>query len=446
MQVKNRWGKLIVLLSFTALAIMLLTMQQLFSKQREDSSFPLPKNTLWTLHFNAAEFWQSETYEVLFEAKDDLLLDQIQQEIEKQQDQSSEGGSLGIDPHTDVIVAAYPTKSEPVFVFIVQLSDVNAFANSVKNRLNKTSYGFVRDHNGIVIIGNNNTSSKELQTIANQWKNSDQLKRSSIAKNDRGLVYFKQWANDGKSLIQETKFTVEQKEQSIHLDGTCQYKEGRISALNYDLNASGFYLSSRIIPIHLKDTLNKYLPLGSFKFTDITGIVMDYKSVYLEEAKANLPEVFGYLPIPRMNLIIQSKQKISIQEIIASCPENIRGTENTLNFGETDYQLVQLDAYTIFIGMDPTKVVRRQQNNLLSIQGEVGALLRVEGSGFMTAMIQNLGPIKKGKQFLETTEAISFTVSRAVNNTYEMNGDIRFKKGKYPLTELTRFWFSLSSM
>lgn len=446
MQVKNRWGKLIVLLSFTALAIMLLTLQQLFSKQREDSSFPLPENTLWTMRINAAEFWQSEAYEVLFEAKDELLLDQIRNEIEKQQTRTAEGGSLGIDPHTDVILAAYPAKSKPVIVLIVQLSDELAFAKSINKRLNNTSFGFIQDQNGIVIIGNKNTSSNDLQSIAYQWKTASQLKRSSIAKNDKGLVYFKQWANDGKSLIQETNFTVEQKEQTIHLDGTCQYKEGRVSALNYDLNASGFYLSSRIIPIHLKDTLNKYLPLGSFKFTDITGIVMDYQSVFLEEAKANLPEIFGYLPIPRMNLIIQSKQKISIQEIIASCPESIRGTENTLNFGETDYQLVQLDDFTIFIGLDPTKVVRRPQNNLLSIQGKVQALLRVDGSGFMTAMIQNLGPIKKGKQFLETTEAITFTVSRAVNDTYLMNGTIRFKAGKYPLTELTRFWFSMNSI
>lgn len=444
MQVKNRWWKLLLVLCFTGLALLLLTMQQLLGKQRDETTIPMPENALWSLQVNAVEFWQAGTYEVLFESKDEQILQQLRQEIQTQRETRTDKGSLGIDPHTDVIITAFPLEKEVLMVYTIQLIDPEMFEKSLGSYLTKNSVGTVIGQNGIVITGTKNTSNKTLQKAINQWKKAPQLKRSDIVRNQTDYISFKQWKQAQNGLVQKVTFGVERKDQTLSLSGTCLFSDERISPLNYDLQAQGFYLSSRVIPAHLKDTLNKYLPLGDFEFTDITGIVMDYQGVYLEEAKANLPEVFGYLPIPKINLIIQSKQDLSVEKIMAACPENIRASANTLNFGETDYQLVQLDAKTIFIGLDPSRVKKRAQTNLFTISGKLESLLHVDGSGFMTAMIQNLGPIKKGKQFLNTTEKISFQVSRSMNNTYLMNGEVVFKEGRYPLTEITRLFLSLN--
>ena len=443
MQLKKRLLAIAAVISLTVFSFLLFSLLQLFGKQAPLEEVPIAKDTAWMLKFDASNFWKEEAYTVLFDQKDEQFLKTLKQLSDEKFTKENQA-SLGINLYTDVIVCGLQQNDKSYTILLVDLIEAKAFEQNIASYLSQQQLGGICKNTGIIIIPSNKTSKEELKQILQMWQKSPLMKRESINFEKEDLFAYKQLTNTSSSPFEQLEFGVKHDQQRIEINGKCQFQSGSIEAFNFDLKPTGFYFASRIIPLNFEDTLNKYLPLGSFQFSKINGIVMDFNGIYLEEAKEGVPDLYGYLPIPKMNLIVSCEHPISIESILKACPDAILGAENTLNFGETDYQLKQLDAHTVYIGIDPSTVIKKPQKELLKIKGELRHLITIDGSTFIASLAQNLGPMRVGNEFIKSTKMIDLNVVQTKQNQYRIHGELTFNLGKQPLHEISKFLLALS--
>lgn len=443
MQLKKRLLAIATVMLLTAISFVLFSMLQLFGKQTHLEDVPLAKNTTWTLKFDAANFWKEEVYTILFEEKDELFLKSIKA-LAKDQFNQENKGSLGINLQTDVIVCGWEHQSKTYTVILVDLISPKDFEKNIGTYLSKQQIGGIINNTGIIVVPNQKTSQQDLKMALNNWQKAPLTAREKLSNKQDDFIAYRQISISDKSPFKAFSLGISQTPESFEFSGKCTFQSGRIEPFSYDLKPTGFYLASRIIPLNLEDTLNKYLPLGDFSFSKINGIVMDYNGVYLEESKAGMPDVFGYLPIPKINLIISFEEAININTILEACPPSIVATENTLNFGETDYHLKQLNPYTVFIGIDPSQIIQSPQVELLKIKGELKYLTSIDGSDFIATIAQSMSPTRLSNDFIKATTEMEVHVKQTNKDHFLIHGDLYFKPGKKPIHELSKLILAFS--
>jgi hypothetical protein len=66
-------------------------------------------------------------------------------------------------------------------------------------------------------------------------------------------------------------------------------------------------------------------------------------------------------------------------------------------------------------------------------------LISIEGGGMMLAFLEMLPIFRASKNLAEHTEFVQMKLSKKGNKIANLEGEMRFKKTYYPMTELTRF-------
>lgn len=445
MQIKSRILTGISVIFITSAGIACFWILNFFGFNESNNSVPLPKTTDWIIRADAVSFVKKELYTVLFESKDDQLLVSLQELFDKTRKIKGNRGPLYINYNSNIVLYGTHVGDATFSAVLFQLERPSIFQKNISSYLKSNQKADVNGSTALILTqtGGKKIDSKQFKSIVHQYVNSQLTNLNDVKQTENELMTIMINKTSEKIGVQNLKFGISPSKSSIDFKGSLSYTKAQINEFNYDVKVSGCHIFSKIVPAGLTDTLNKLIPLGDFKFSEIQGIALDYNGISLEETKEGLPSFAGYLPVPSINLVVSCKKPVSIEQIWNLCPKSIQEPNFTLNFGTIRYVLKQLDAHTIFVGIDPNSVLSKENAALVQMNGNLSKLTLVRGSSFVSAIVQNMGPIKTGNDFFSSSSGIDFKMTQLTDGNFQLKGKIDFKEGKFPLNEVTKLLIGL---
>lgn len=444
MQIKKRFYAAFLVVLLTASSLLIFICLNILSTNQNNPLVPVPDDANWVLRLDAESFVKKEVYNTLFADKDDAFILKVRELIDKNFNGESNKKSLRIDPQEDIVLYSVDRNNKSYLLIAVQTRDAEAFSENIPAYCKANQAGKALGHCGLFIQQIKGKKDRtELEKVLTDILNQPfkELKKAAPEKNEFIALHVNRLpSNSGFSSI---NLSIQHQDKSINLDGEITYPKKLHTSLKFGLKPEGVYIYSRFIPEALPDTLLNFLPAGLPHFKDIEAYAVDFKGTYLEDPKDSLPSIVGFLPTPVMNLIIQSKHECKVEDLWKAFPESVRRPNLTLNFGNTVFHLKQLSATTYFIGVDPNAVIPYSGNEVFFIKGHLEKSTKIYGSTFVTAFIENMGPVKAFNDFLNSSESIHIEIKPKKENLYTINGKINFKKDKHPLHEMTKMVFGM---
>lgn len=440
MQLKKRISAVILVILLTGANLAMFKMLDLLDESKPTLHVPVPKNVNWKVRLNIKTIAKKELYTIFFEQEDQEFLTRLRTVVRNRLEQAETKRSLHLNWEEDMVVYSYNEDEANFIVYVVQTKNPEKFNQHVPEYLSKNQMGFALGSNALFLTQKSGKRLKkdELKSLVKKLlgAEAETLKYNPELNNQLIDLSVNNIHNDVK--FQHLAMQVNQMDQRISFLGEVEYPSEVKKQMPYRLNSKGIYVYSRFIPKQLPDTLFNFLPQGLPHFKDITSFALDYQGMSLEDPVENMPYFFGHMLVPKMNLIIRTEKPVKIEELWAKFPENVRKNKLQVTLGTITYQLKQLDDRTYFIGIDPSSVKGYTGDDLFILTGDLRKSTKIYGGTFITAFIQNMGPMKAINQFIKTTDSFSFTLSKMNGKRYKLDGSILFKADKYPLHELTR--------
>lgn len=444
MQIKKRFYAAFLVVLLTASSLLIFICLNFLSTNQTNPLVPIPEHVKWVVRLDAESFVKKEVYNTLFAEKDDAFIQKVRELINKNFNGDSNKKSLRIDPQEDIVLYSIERNHKNYLLIAVQTKDADAFSKHIGAYCKSNQAGSAKGHCGLFIQqikGKKNREELEqtLMQILNQpFK---ELRKAAPEKNE--FIALDIQKLPPKSGFSSMKLSVQHQDKSINLEGNVVYPKKLHASLKFGLKSEGVYIYSRFIPEALPDTLLNFLPDGLPHFKDIEAYAVDFQGTYLEDPKDSLPSIIGFLPTPVMNLIVQSKHDCKVEDLWKAFPASVRRPNLTLNFGNTVFHLKQLSANAYFIGVDPTAIIPNSGNDVFFIKGHLEKSTKIYGSTFVTAFIENMGPVKAFNDFLNSSESINIEIKHQHGSLYTISGQINFKKDKRPLHEMTKMVFGM---
>lgn len=444
MQIKKRFYAAFLVVLLTASSLLIFICLNILSSHQDNPLVPIPDDAGWVLRLDAESFVKTEVYNTLFTEKDDAFIAKVRELIDKNLNSDSNKKSLRIDLQEDVVLYSIERNRKSYVIVAVQTRDAAAFNSNIPAYCKANQAGRASGHCGIFIQqikGKKDRAGLEQALSGILSLPFRELEKAASEKNEFIALDVKKLP--ARSGFSSMKLSIQHRNKSINLEGEITYPKALHPSLKFGLKSEGVYIYSRFIPEALPDTLLNFLPDGLPHFKDIEAYAVDFKGTYLEDPKDSLPSIIGFLPTPVMDLIIQSKHECKVEDLWKAFPESVRRPNLTLNFGNTVFHLKQLSATTYFIGVNPDAVIPYSGNDVFFIKGHLEKSTKIYGSTFVTAFIENMGPVKAFNDFLKSSESIHIEIKPEKGNLYTINGQINFKKDKHPLHEMTKMVFGM---
>ncbi|WP_430406893.1 hypothetical protein [Fluviicola sp.] len=445
MQIKKRFYAAFLVVLLTVSSLLIFICINMLSTSHTNPRIPIPDDAKWMIRLDAESYIKKEIYNTLFTEKDDAFIQQLKDIYEQNTNIDSKKKSLQIDFQEDAVVYGLERDGKNFLVIAVQTRNSAVFNEHISEYCKSNQIGRAQGHDAIFIsqVSGEKSSKKELEGYLAKLVQAPviELRKAAPEKNEFIALDVKKLpANSGFSSI---KLSIQHQDRSINLDGSITYPKKLSPPMKFGLKPKGVYVYSRLIPEKLPDTLLNFLPDGLTTFKDVQAFALDFNGTYLEDTKDSMPDNYGFLLVPTMNLIIQTKSSCDVRELWNAFPKSVQGTNLSLNFGNTIYHLKQLSPNTYFIGVDPRSIIPYNGNEILSINGNLEKITKVYGGVFVTAVIENLGPVKLFNEFLKSTEFVQLKVGKKQGTNYSLQGQIKFKAEKHPLHEMTKMAFGM---
>ncbi|MBI3239818.1 MAG: hypothetical protein HYZ43_13410 [Flavobacteriia bacterium] len=426
MQLKFRILHFFLVLLFGVFGIVGLLLFEVFGTETIPESIEVPKAADWVIRLDVSQLAKDEVYTLLFETKDDSFFKQLKTITEERVDKRREFGVLTVDFRQPVLAFAASENNTNYFGFLVKVTDEQIFQKNIGKYLSKSQSYAVKNNTALILSRQTSTteSNRELKALAEKFLNNSRTE-STKTKDNKAFLTIDSPTKAGKNPMH---LEVQHEPHRISFSGQFTSKKN-LKPANYSLKSSNLLISSSIIPEGISDSLNRLLPIGDFRFPELRSFTLDYQGVLVEQAQG------GMMVLPKMNLILEAETAISLTELFAAIPEDLKVGGHTIQLGNLKYEVVQLDANTLFIGIDPNSIIRQKQTNLVSVKGSFKPLLVIEGSRLVTTFMDVIPAVGAGKRFTKAAKDIRITATQK-GSIISIKGTVDFQNDAYALHEL----------
>nr|WP_294860466.1 hypothetical protein [uncultured Fluviicola sp.] len=441
MQIKKRFYAAFLVVLLTASSLLIFICINILSTSHTNPRIPIPDDAKWIIRLDAESYIKKEIYNTLFTEKDDAFIQQLKEIYEQNTNVDSKKKSLQIDIQEDAVIYGWEHDGKKLMVISVQTRNSAAFNEHISEYCKSNQIGKAQGHDAIFIsqLSGKKSSKKELEGyLAHIFQTPVvELHKAAPEKNEFITIDLKKLP--AKSLFSSVNLSIQHQDEEINLEGVFTYTKKLEPGLKFGLKPKGVYIYSRFISERLPDTLLNFLSASLPHFKDIQAYAIDFSGTSLEDPKDSLPSIVGYLPVPVVNLIIRTKNKSNVDDLWKAFPKSVQGKNKTLNFGSTVFHLKQLSENTYFIGTDPSAIIPYSGDDVFFIKGHLEKSTKLYGGTFVTAFIENMGPVKAFNDFLKSTESVSIEIKKPKTGiNYALTGKIKFKDHKHPLHEITK--------
>ncbi len=436
MQLKFRILHIFLVLLFGVLGIIGLTLFEAFGTETPPEDILVPKAADWVMRIDASQLAKDEAYTLLFETKDDPFFEQLKDITDTRLEKRREYGVLAIDFRQPVLIFGTKDGDANYVGFLVKVLDEGMFRKNIPKYLNSSQSFAVKNNTALILshIKTTPAAHKDLKPLAEKLLANSNAE-STKTKANKAFLSIDTPSRSGKKPAH-----IELWHEPHRLSFTGNYTADKnLQPANYSLKSSALMIATSIIPKGISDSLNKLLPVGDYRFPELRAITADYRGVVIEQAQG------GMLVLPKMNLIIETEMPVSAKELLASIPEDLKSGDHTLRLGSMKYEIVQLDDHSIFIGIDPSSVVRKKQTDLFVVKGSFKPLLVIEGSPLVTAFVDVVPGVGAAKKFTNTAKDLQITATQK-GNKISLKGTVNFRDDAYALHEVVKLLVALGAL
>lgn len=437
MQIKSRLLRILTILFLAVCGVMSLVMLEIFGSQTKDIRVPVPAKADWVVRIDAASLLKEGVYTIFFDSRDEQLLQSIRDVAENRAERESEYPPLYINFRSEMVFYGVKDESHSFVGMLLQLENAELFRQNIGAYLEDGQTVAVKGSTALILNKTDNLplSKKAQQQLTENYleKGTFRYVRQSERKSDEWIsVEMKSFMQTGKNVQAGLHF----EPHALSLKGRYELDE-TLEQPRYNLKSTGLFFSSAIVPDGLSDSINKLLPTGSYVFPELHAVTIDYHGLVIVNTDK------GIQNLPQLNAILESKTAVSLEAIKQSIPTEFIGPNNTLVFPSVTYHLQQLDSKTIFIGTDPSSILRQPQNTVICVKGKLHPLVNIKADQLIMMGVNLMLPqLHSTRSFIEHTKSVDFSVKRAGKN-YDVSGKLEFTNDAYPLSEISRLLVNL---
>jgi hypothetical protein len=440
MQLKSRFVHFFLVLLMGFLGVISLLLLEFFQYEAPVPATYIPADTEWAIRVDLERLAKEEAYTLLFEAKDEQLITTLRKIADDRVRKRTEKGPLTVDFRRDVVIFGLQKANTHYIGIQLKVSDPDAFRRNIKNYLSKGQYADVKGNRAIILTRTDKKTPSE-----NDKKGMARLISGMLANT-------RKWELPHATVLKPSFLTIEttafrDKQGTMTLDF---FEEGHELSLkgtfkpkvplrpaDYSLKPAGLYLSTAIIPDGFSDSLNHLLPVGDFRFPELRAITIDYLGLAIAQTEV------GMRPLPKMNVILESKYPFPADSLLRTVPDQLRGPHNSIHAASLTYYVKQIDQNTVFIGLDTNAIQLQKARLLCDLRGSLETLNRIDANPTLIAFMDLVPQVRFGKLFIGSTKSVELFITQPKGKTCVIRGKLLFKDDAYPVHETVKLLVGL---
>lgn len=410
-----------------------------FTSEKEISTFTsnLPKNTSLAVKIDTKSIFKESVFELLFEAKDQEVLDNMKTKLSEPSDIE---GSLGIDFLSEASAFVIPFENTNVKGLSFRLKNVSNFQNNIKPLISIKSFTHIIGNIGYIFSSSRILNKDEIENFKRLAfdKSQNKLEINEEKSNSSDVTFISKGNSLGKNTIfSSSEIYLKTLKNSISLEGKTVKSTNKINEVsNIDFqiikSEKSFHFSSGIVPVSVQDTLSHFIKKTGLSLPKIKAISFNYEGLEMMES----------IMLPNLNMIIQFHDSLSISEFLSNQTllSKLEATsfENTIFIEGKKYHFNQLSPFTISIGTDEKTEYTKAANTVLEANGNLSALFEIKNGGMFVSFLEGIPVFKAPKTLFNTSKEFNLVIS-GKNDNYNLSGELIFKDGFFTMNELTKF-------
>lgn len=405
----------------------------------------VPSNSTFAIRIDGRALAENTLFSIILESKDEDIIKLFEESIRKRTSGEKEFTNTGINYLSDVVVFTSHLDGQEVNGMLFNLLNSKTFLKNMPDLLQKKQVVAAKNNVGVVLSLTGTGSAKNLQNYADrivqtQNKGLHKIFHAGSAPNRFSEIHFHTAYNDKSE--SEVNLIFEQNEQAFELKGsmTSEHKT-ETNQLSHELVPDGFHVTTRLFSKSLGDSLRSKLAFLSSEIPTISSFSLNYRGVNIINHSS------GFLAIPDAEFVIHCEEEFNVSEFLHS-PEltgtmDCELTNEYIRFDEETLYFKQLSPTSFYIGRNANpKIISGSEKNYLMIKGDLNPITNIKGGGMMTAFLEMVPIFKASKQLSKSSEKIDFSIVKTSDTKAKIQGQLLFKEGKYPLSEVMRFLLS----
>jgi hypothetical protein len=419
-----------------------------FTSEKEISTFTstLPNNTSLAVKIDTKSIFKESVFELLFEAKDQEVLDNMKTKLSEPSDIE---GSLGIDFISEASAFVIPFENTNVKGLSIHLKDISNFQKNIPLLVSKKSFTHTIDNIGYIFNSTRILSEKEIENFKrlafDKKQNKNNLEINVEKSNSSDATFISKGNSLGKNTIfASSEIYLNTLKNSITTEGKLlksKNKSNSINNIDFQIIKSEklFRFSSGIIPISIQDTLSHFIKKTGLNLPKIKAISFNYEGLEMMES----------IMLPNLNMIIQFHDSLLVSEFLSNQTllSKLEATsfENTISIEGKKYHFNQLSPFTISIGTDEKVEYTKAKNIVLEANGNLSALFEIKNGGMFVSFLEGIPVFKGPKTLFNASKGFNLKIEGSTNE-FELNGALEFKEGHYTMNELSKFLLEIQSI
>jgi hypothetical protein len=416
--------------------------ESLLKEKSSENNNYIPKDATYTFVLDGKKVAEKALFSLLVEAKDAEILNLIQTTILQKSKVDGEMKNYGIDYLSDIVFFEMPYNNTAVKGVLVNLSNGILFRKNMAK--SKNSFAVKKDVGVVLFPSEKNDLPNNLNKFAAKILSEMQPKSNLQQKNgDRKLIETSSFGSvfGMNSFFNKSNIGIDIQNTSLYISGALSKNEKakeQPKTVGTIVQPSGLHISTSLVPALLSDTLNFFLKQFNTSFPVISEVSLNYYGTKIVNHSS------GFYVLPQMELLVTCSSNVEIEKILENAEiQSYLGYKlvgNSMRFQSEKLYFKQVTATSFYIGRIENPTFEKGNTSYyLNMNGSLKPLISIEGGGMMLAFLEMLPIFRASKNLAEHTEFVQIKLSKKGNKIANLEGEMRFKKTYYPMTELTRF-------
>lgn len=435
-----------VLLGFVFLWLGLIAFAFIKNQSPQAGFNLVPEKANFVLQMQVKDFIKSSTYSILFESKDQELLNGLESFLSKQRKGTGKNNDFGIDYTADMILFGEAFESGQNYVMLFNLASEKKFKKNLPNFL-KRNQAFISDHKlGILVThyGEKPVNRKKLQAYTENL-----LTRNSKGKRSNTLVHpesadfcklnLNKFKINDEIFISSGVISTQINKQKLNISGELKTVDHRYEISEWSLLPQGLHVENSFISPTMQDSIQHYLAKIGLCTPSVARISMNYMGIEFQDYENTM------IMTPIFDLLLTFDEPFNSEQIFKNTTEiekfGFMREKNKIQSGKFTYFIDSLDSKTLYVGVHQQQVNRKKSTSLFSLSGDITMLTELREGGFIASLVESTSMFRAPKNLFQNIQKIDIE-ALPKNDKIQIEGIMEFKKDSYLYNEFLKFYLT----
>lgn len=434
-----------ILIGLIIIWVSVLSFSVLFTNENQRQLQLVPETNNFVFKLKFKDFLKSATYSMVFNSKDQQLLNTFQEFIKNQQKEKD--NDFGINFFSDVLVFGDKFEKGELYVIIVNLTDKQKFTKNLPAFLTNNQALLVKNGVGIIAsyTGKKTNLKAKIDTYLAELKIHKRVNESKKKENEFFNLSLNDYVINKDFQIKKGEIYSELSEQELNIKGAFElekpFKRPRKWTLRQEYELRPFHFETSFFSPSIQDTLQNFFAKVGLKVPKMQGISINYYGLDIQDNE------MGIIFTPRFDMILHFENDIKNEDLFFDHDQLLKfGFDYNgvfLKAGDIHYAIERLDNRTMFIGFNRNLITKKKDHILMKISGDLGKITEISGGGFVQSMINIIPPYKASKDFFSTIQEYRLSMAPRSNHLLFVRGKIKLQDKYYLYNEFLKFYMTL---